>query len=120
MAINQLVGFENRRQDGEGRKFNFILSNDTRSTQRDEYKPTDFTFMIPKDALQKIRIVTIYHNEYWIHGFSFSDKDGALLWENGDIQSWMNVETVVLAKNEVIVGVVAKLPPGYQSAYTDF
>jgi hypothetical protein len=67
--------------------------------------------MIPTDALNKIRSVTIYYywNEY-ISGFRFFDKDGALLWEIG----WIGLgkETVVLEENEVIVGVVAKLLNG--------
>ncbi len=40
--------------------------------------------MIPQDALDKIRSVDIHH--YYsdrIAGFSFFDKDGALLWDIG-------------------------------------
>ncbi len=64
--------------------------------------------MLPADALNKIRSVTIY---YWtcIHGFSFFDKDGALLWKIGYTDPEFEGETVVLEENEVIVGVVAKL-----------
>ncbi len=75
--------------------------------------------MIPADALNKSRSVTIHYSVI-IRGFSFFDKDGALLWKIGLTESWRNVETVQLEENEVIVGVVAKLYPGYQSAYTDF
>jgi hypothetical protein len=39
--------------------------------------------MIPKDAINKIRSVTIHYPDYWIGGFSFFDKDGALLWKIG-------------------------------------
>jgi hypothetical protein len=76
--------------------------------------------MIPKDALNRIRSVTIhYEKKCCIFGFSFFDKDGALLWKIGNI--WPEYkETVVLAVNEVIVGVVAKPYPVWQSAYTDF
>jgi hypothetical protein len=35
------------------------------------------------------------------------------------IPGW-DVETVLLAENEVIVGVKAKLHPDWQSVYTDF
>ena len=52
-------------------------------------------------------------------GFSFFDKDGALLWEIGGTWSGYEKETVVLEENEVIVGVVAKLWGDYQSSYTD-
>ncbi len=88
--------------------FNFILSNGTRSTEFHENQPTEYDHIIPEDALLKIRSVTISYNTETISGFSFFDKDGALLWEIG----WIDTEekdTVVLAENEVIVGVVAKL-----------
>ncbi len=75
--------------------------------------------MIPADALKEIRSVTIYHNGY-IHGFSFFDKDGEELWEIGWTDTWHKEETVLLAENEVIVGVVAKLYKHYQSMYSDF
>ena len=61
-AINQLVGFENDREDGKGVNLNFILSNGTRSTQRDKEAPTKYTHMIPAEAIKKICRVTIYHN----------------------------------------------------------
>ncbi len=76
--------------------------------------------MIPKDALKRIRSVTIYHRDSFIEGFTFFDKDGALLWEIGWIDPDDDMETVLLAENEVIVGVVAKLYPRCQSCYTDF
>ncbi len=75
--------------------------------------------MIPADALKKIRSVTIHHDQR-INGFSFFDKDGALLWEHGYLQPWFEKETVVLEENEVIVGVVAKLHTCYESRYRDF
>ncbi len=43
--------------------------------------------MMPEDALKKIRSVRIDYNDI-IYGFSFFDKDGALLWEIG-ITNWM-------------------------------
>ncbi len=75
--------------------------------------------MIPADALNKISRVTIhYYTSEYICGFSFFDKDGALLYKIGKTWSDLKKETVVLAENEVIVGVVAKLYQGDQSAYT--
>jgi hypothetical protein len=122
-AISQLVGFENNFDSGTGCNFNFILFNGIRSAQRDQNEPTKYTFMIPADALNKIRSVTIHHNGS-IDGFSFFDKDGALLWKHGSTTDsrWMSVEgeKVLLEEDEVIVGVVAKLYKNYQSAYTDF
>ena len=78
--IHTLVGFENNRKDGKSNCFNFNLDNGTRSTQRDEHNPTNYTLMIPADALNKIRSVTICDYDDWIGGFCFFDKDGALLW----------------------------------------
>ena len=46
--------------------------------------------------------------------------DGDLLWRIGSNLRGLRKETVMLEENEVIVGVVAKLNPKYQSAYTDF
>ncbi len=44
-------------------------------------------------------------------GLSFFDKDGALLWKIGNTGLGYYKETVELAKNEVIIGVKAKLFP---------
>jgi len=82
-ALHTLAGFENNSEYGADNPFNFILSNGTRSTQRDEGLETDHTHMIPKDVINKIRSVAIIHNTYCIYSFSFFDKDGALLWEIG-------------------------------------
>ncbi len=121
-ALHTLVGFESDEVDGTGEDFNFILSNGTRSNQRDEGY-TYYDRMMPADAHNKIRSVTIHFHYYndWIRGFSFFDKDGALLWKIGRTQDgYAKEETVLLADNELIVGVVAKLFSGSQSAYTDF
>jgi hypothetical protein len=75
--------------------------------------------MIPADAHNKIRSVTIHYLNC-IGGFSFFDKDGALLWKIGETYEGLKKETVMLAENERIVGVVAKLASGWQSVYTDF
>ena len=92
-----LIGFENGREDGTGSRFNWIFSNGDRSTQRDK-DCTYYDHMIPKDALNKIRSVTIRHSTYHIGGFSFFDKDGALLWGIGLTYTWMEKkETVEIA-----------------------
>ncbi len=119
-VFNTLISFENNRKDGHGFHFNFILSNGTRSTQRDEEDYYDH--MVPTYALNKIRSVTIY---YWpdihITGFCFFDKDGVLLWKIGNTTDFeLKKETVVLEENERIIGVVAKLFAIWQSVYTDF
>ncbi len=57
----------------------------------------------------------------WIMGFSFFDKDKKLLWKHGyTTVPGLRNETVVLAENEVIVGVVAKPFLDYRYAFTDF
>ena len=75
--------------------------------------------MIPKDALHKIRSVTI-PNDNAIFGFSFFDKDGALLWEIGWTNPDFKKETVEIAENERIIGVKVKLWRKCQSIYTDW
>ncbi len=55
-----LIGFENDEENGKGANFNWILSNGTRSTQRGagcKY----YDRMLPADALNKIRSVTIHY-----------------------------------------------------------
>jgi hypothetical protein len=57
-----------------------------------------------------IRSVRIYYDNYSIDGFSFLDKEGALLWNIGwTTDPKLKTETVLIAENELIVGVVAKL-----------
>ena len=73
---------------------------------------------MPEKVPKKIRSVNIHYRST-IHGFWFFDKDGALLWKIGWIESWFDHKIVMLEENEVIVGVVAKLYPDCQSKYTD-
>ena len=77
--------------------------------------------MIPADALKMIRSVYIHYLLDCIFGFSFFDKDGALLWEIGwtTYAGWKK-ETVEIAENERIMGVKAKLYDHYQSVYSNF
>ncbi len=114
-ALHTLIGFENLSEGGYGIYFNFILSNGTRSTRIDgDHKYYDH--FIPADALNKIRSVTIHHLDF-IRGFSFFDKNGALLWKHGSIHNDDKYDTVLLGENEVIAGVAAKLY--YQKVYSD-
>ena len=76
--------------------------------------------MIPADAIKKIRRVDIHRGDYYIGGFSFFDKDGALLCKIGKTDWEIGKETVMLEENEVVVGLVAKLFKDNQSLYTDF
>ena len=81
--LYRLAGFYNDRSDGAGCNFNFIVYNDSRSTRRYEEKPAYYTFMLPKDAPNKIRAVIIHYG-YFINGFRFFDKDGALVFKTGE------------------------------------
>ncbi len=66
--------------------------------------------MMPKRSHNKTRSVSIhYFEDDCIGGFSFFDKEGALLWKIGEINSWDKVGTVVIGENEVIFGVAASL-----------
>jgi hypothetical protein len=115
-ALHFLAGFEVDKGSGSGTHFNFVLSNGARSEHRDGLKY--WTHMLPKRKI--IKSVDVYFSDY-IHGFRFFDKEGKTLWEIGMIHSSMDmeVETVILEDDEVIIGVVGKLHPGYQSIYTD-
>ncbi len=95
-----------------------ILSNGHRSTQRDKGGKY-YDHKMPAGCHSKIRSVKIYHSDA-IFGFSFFDKEGALLWKIGSTRSDLKTETVLLEENERIIGVEAKLYPGYQSAYSDW
>ncbi len=76
--------------------------------------------MMREGSHNTIRTVNIHHKTEPITGFQFLDKERALFWQIKWIESWMKIETVLLAENELIVGVVAKLLSGCQSIYTDF
>ncbi len=51
---------------------------------------------MPADALNNIRSVNIHHFFTLILGFSFFDKDGALLWKIGNTDERKPKETVRL------------------------
>ena len=67
------------------------------------------------------RSVSINHYYSLITGFHFFDKDGLLTYKIGGTKNeYLKAEKVLIAENEVIVGVVCKLHPGDQSCFTDF
>ncbi len=111
--IHTIVGLENITAKWDGAIFNFIMSNGDRTAQRYARDPTNYSHTLFDGADKIMRSVDIHHFPEHITGFSFFDKDEALLWEIGlATESWMKVETVVISDNEVIVGVVAKLCDG--------
>ena len=114
-----ISGFENNHDKGLGNWFNFISTNGERSNQMDEGYLTKFPFMMPKDA--KIKTIDLFLNQKCLFGFKFYDKNKKQIFQIGyTADQKLIVETEVLADNEVIFGVVAKVYPGYQSVYTDF
>ncbi len=118
-VLQHLSGLENNYKDGTGVFFNFILSNGDRTAQSDK-SMTYYDHMFPKGSHKRIRSVDIYYYGC-ICGFHFYDKERALLLRIGDTNTrHLKVETVVLADNEVIVGVVAKPRLILQSRYTHF
>jgi hypothetical protein len=121
-VLYSLSGFEISLPDGEGVHLNFVLSNGARSTQIAQRDDDLYYFdhMIPADALKRIRSVNIHYNDYYITGFFFFDKNGALLWEIRTTGfPFLAGETVVeIAENEVIIGVKARhIRP---STFSDF
>jgi hypothetical protein len=108
-VLHYIIGFENSLEDGTDGLFKFILSNGARSQGRDD-DCTYYDHMMPTGSHNKIRSVTIHHDDECIDGFSFFDKEGALLWKIGwTTGSYLKVETVLIAEDERIIGVVAKL-----------
>jgi len=77
-----LAGFESAQKHGENNCFNFVLSNGSRSNYF-KNESMKFTHLIPKDLINKIRAVTLHHYHDSIYGFSFSDKDGEVIWKHG-------------------------------------
>ncbi len=67
---------------------------------------------MPEGVHGMIRSVSIHNTKNaGILGFSFFGKEGALLWKIGATWPAYKVDTVLIAENEVIAGVVAKLNP---------
>ena len=70
-----------------------------------------------QDANKRVKTVDVYYG-LTIFGLKFYDKYHSLIFEIGKIASGMGVETVALADDEMIVGIVAKI--WGDSAYSDF
>jgi hypothetical protein len=85
--------------------FNFIFSNGAKTVQNDG-RPY-YTHMLPEGADKKIRSVNVLYHINHIVGFQFFDKSKLIIKEFG-IPGYP-MRTVVLAENEVIIGVIVKL-----------
>ena len=55
-----------------------------------------------------------------IEGFSFYDKDDKLLYTVGNSGRSYNRETVIIAENEIMIGVIATLHPGLETGFSNF
>ena len=115
-VLHTLAGFQNNEESGLGDSFNFVMSNGARNQQRDENEEY-FTHMMVGNA--RIKSVHIYY-DYWISGFQFFDRDNNMIFKIGWITPGDNETRVVLAENEAIVGVAAKLFTNCKSLYSDF
>lgn len=104
-----LKGVKNNLSDGSGARFNWVLSNGNKSNQMDDDWPTDYPHMMPEQVPNQIRSVDILYDDECIRGFNFFDQHKQLIWEIGDVDDGYTVNTVALAEDEVIIGVVAKL-----------
>ena len=76
--------------------------------------------MMPEGAQQIIRSVNIHYKHNLIRGFSFFDKDNGLIWKIGVTYSDYTVTKIMIAENEIIIGVVAKFWSGLDKIYSDF
>ena len=76
--------------------------------------------MMENEAHRKIRSVKIYWDNFSMNSLIFFDKDGKELWKIGTFFYADIVETVDVAENEVIIGLVARLKFHNHSELTDF
>ncbi len=74
---------------------------------------------MPDGAVKVIRSVNIYDNgEDRVYGFHFFDKDRKLMWEFGKAVG--RIQTVLIAENEMIVGVRARYREHLELNFTSF
>ncbi len=116
-GIPFVSGFENNCDSGTGARFNWILSNEQRSQQKDQGQ-TYYPHLLPEGAAVSSIDIYYYTTNPRVRGFEFFDKKHTLIMKIGSIAG--PKQTVVLADNEVIIGVIAKLVSGNQSLYSNF
>jgi hypothetical protein len=77
-------------------------------------------FNMPEDTHKKTRKVQIYtFGSHCVCGFKFFDKNSVQLFEVG-LFFLNEFKEVAIKENQQIIGIVARLSPGYNSYYTDF
>ena len=109
-----LAGFENN--TGEGNRFNFIANNGQRTEQKSDHPMQDY--MMPETCKQTRKVEVYCCGTVYLEGFKFFDINNTLLFEVGYTSRTMT--PVLIAADEQIIGVKAKLYDTYQAIYTDF
>ncbi len=72
---------------------------------------------MPEGSHEKIKSIDIFcYQSSYIWGFQAFDKEGNTLYQTGMLDSILNVSTVLLEDDEMIIGVIANLRKGNSSA----
>ena len=115
-----LVGFENTVENGCGTQFNFIMSDGKRTRQKSGTLP-DWPmkeFMMGKKSEQIRKVEFFSWDPHCLHGLKFYDGSNNLILSIGRVDH--NKKTLMIASDERIVGVKARLFGNWQAVYTDF
>ncbi len=107
-----LAGFSS----GGGCRYNFIASDGQRTEQKSDQPMQDF--MMPETCKQTRKVEVYCDGTYLVCGFKFFDINNTLLFEVGYTDCTMT--PVLIAADEQIIGVKAKLYDTYQAIFTDF
>ncbi len=109
-----LAGFSNN--GGKSSRYNFIASDGQRTEQKSDYAMQDF--MMPETCKQTRKVEVYCNGNDYVWGFKFFDINNTLLFQVGCTNG--NMTPVLIAADEQIIGVKAKLYDRYQDLYTDF
>ncbi len=110
-----LAGFSND-DGGEGLRFNFIANDGQRTEQKSDCPMQDF--MMPETCKQTRKVEVYCYGTNYLEGFKFFDINNTLFFEVGDTSG--TKMSVLIAADEQIIGVKAKLYDTYQAIFTDF
>ncbi len=111
-----LAGFSN--DGGKGVRYNFISSDGQRTEQKSDQPMQDF--MMPETCKQTRKVEVYCYGTTHLSGFKFFDINNTLLFEVGYTDASRTMTPVLIAADEQIIGVKAKLYTTYQALYTDF
>ncbi len=98
-----LAGFSN----GGGCRYNFIASDGQRTEQKSDQPVQDF--MMPETCKQTRKVEVYCYGTIHLEGFKFFDINNTLLFEVGNSYSSYTMTPVLIAADEQIIGVRAKL-----------